>query len=86
MYVWCNARTQTNTHRPLQAGEMGAPVTIWAASRHDQPRPDDIRAHNDRHTIANDPGNLHAMSNHTKNDIQCAHRTQHHHPEWLPHK
>lgn len=27
--------------------------------------PDGIRAHNDRHTIANDTGNLHAMSNHT---------------------
>ena len=24
-----------------------------------------IRAHNDRYTIANDPGNLHAMSNNT---------------------
>ena len=23
--VWCKARTQTNTRRPLQAGEMGTP-------------------------------------------------------------
>ena len=35
--------------------------------------PDDIRAHTDRHTIANDPGNIHAMSNHTQNDTHGAH-------------
>ena len=48
MCVRCKARTQTNTRRPLPAVEMGAPVTICAASRHDQPRPDDIMAHTDR--------------------------------------
>ena len=32
---------------------------------HEQPHPNGIRAHNDRNTITNAPGNLHAMSNHT---------------------
>ena len=35
--------------------------------------PNGIRAHNNRHAIANDPDNLHAMSNHTQNDTQGAH-------------
>ena len=35
--------------------------------------PNDIRAHNNRHAIANDPDNLHAMSNPTQNDTQGAH-------------
>ena len=34
-----------------------------------------IRAHNVRHTIDNDPGDLHAMSNHTQNETQGAHAT-----------
>ena len=38
IYVRRKARTQANTLRPLQAGEMGTPVTICAASRHEQPR------------------------------------------------
>ena len=59
MRVGCKARTQTNTRRPLQAGEMGTPPP-----RSEQPHtmsnrnPNGIRAHNDRHTIANDPDNL----------------------------
>ena len=36
-----------------------------------------IRAHNVRHTIDNDPGDLHAMSNHTQNDTQDAHADRH---------
>lgn len=42
---------------------------------HEQPHPNGIRARNDRHAKTNDPGNLHAMSNHTRNDIQGAHAT-----------
>ena len=51
------ARTQTNTRRPLQNGEMGTP-----SSRSEQPHamsnrtPNGIRAHNNRHAITNDPG------------------------------
>ena len=47
--------------------------------------PNDIRAHNNRHAIANDPDNLHAMSNHNQNDTQGAHLPQHHHPARLSH-
>lgn len=50
---------------------------ICAASRHEQPHPDGIRAHNNRHTITNDPGNLHAMNNHTQNHTQGAHTNRH---------
>ena len=32
---------------------------ICAASRHDLPRLNDISVRNDRHTITNEPGNLH---------------------------
>ena len=34
-------------------------------------------AHNDLHTITNDPGNLHTMSNHTQNDTHGAHTNRH---------
>ena len=34
--------------------------------------------HTERLTIANDPGNLHDMSNHTKNDTKSAQRPPHH--------
>lgn len=40
---------------------------------HEQPHPNDIRAHTDRHTITNDPDNLHVMRDHTQNDTQGAH-------------
>lgn len=39
--------------------------------------PNGIRAHNNRHAIANEPGNLHTMSNHTQNDTQGAHTDRH---------
>ena len=38
--------------------------------------PNYIRARDDRHTIANEPGNLHDISNHTQNDIR-AHSDRH---------
>ena len=66
MRIGCKARTQTNTRRPLQAGEMGTP-----SPRSEQPhamsnhKPNGIRAHTDRHTIANKPDNLHTRNNHT---------------------
>ena len=44
---------------------------------YEQPHPNDIRAHNDRHVITNDQDNLHTMSNHTQNDTKGAH-TDHH--------
>ena len=40
-------------------------------------KPNGIRAHNNRHAIANDPDNLHAMSNHTQNETQGAHTDRH---------
>lgn len=71
---------------PLSSGEMGTPSPrseqLHTMGNH---TPNGIRAHNDRHTLANEPGNLHAMSNHTKNDTQGAHRPQHHHPVGLSH-
>ena len=55
----CKACTQTNTRRPLQAVEMGTPSPrseqLHAMSSHTN----DIRAHTDRNTTANAPGNLH---------------------------
>ena len=42
--------------------------TPWATTHRTK-----SRAHNNRHAIANNPGNLHAMSNHTQNDTQGAH-------------
>ena len=49
--------TQTATPRPNLS-------SLTPMSNH---KTNGIRAHNDRHTITNDPDNLHAMSNHNQN-------------------
>ena len=77
LYIRCNTRTQTNTRRPLQAREMGTPPARSKQLPHTMSnhKPNDIRARNDRHTITNEPGNLHTRSNHPppQHDTQGAH-------------
>ena len=57
-------------HRPTRAdrfkpGRWAHPSRSKQLHTMNKHAPNGIRAHNDLHTLANDPGNLHAMSNHT---------------------
>ena len=49
----------------IRAGNLANTSGAEQPHAHEQPHPNGIRAHTDRHAITNDPDNLHAMSNHT---------------------
>ena len=74
--IWATSKIRADTpHRPPHHRQRsGKP------SRHEQPRKNGISVRNDRHTIGYDPGNLHAMSNHTPEQHPGrTHRPLHHH-------
>ena len=74
--IWATSKLRADTpHRPPHPLPDLCSLAPWSTTPRTTPR-----AHTDRHTITNDPGNLHAMSNHTQNDTQCEHRPQHHQP------
>ena len=67
---------------PLSYREIGMPrpslVFLTPMSNH---KSNGIRAHNDRHTIANEPGNIHTHERpHPERHPGRTHRPPHHHP------
>ena len=77
LYIYINKvwGSQNDQHSPTASSREDGHTrhdlsSFYTMSNH---TPNGIRAHNNRHAIANDPDNLHAMSNHTQNDTQGAH-------------
>ena len=73
MYILIRCKTRNRRHARTASirGDGHTPPRSEQLYTHGQPRPERHQGAQQRHAITNDPDNLHAMSNHTQNDIRA---------------